>query len=394
MLTRLLRYSIPLLLIGAGAFVIADDNLRHPDPVKNPQSAMMLKLPTSIPSIGDINFAKLPRVPSQHAVISDQRDKDGNRVNQHAYLAFHSDQYWAMWSDGPGISHGHNRVPGHDRAGQIISFATSPDGLDWTNPKPLTAPPAEGFGWIARGFWQREGKLLALATYYNAPGYSGPGLKLVAYEWTDDGWKKHGLVADDSMNNFPPKQLPTGEWMMSRRDSKRQVSMLLGGVKAFDDWRIQPVSEYKGLQKPEEPYWYVLPDGKSIVGLFRDNSKSKRLLRAFSADQGKTWSPLTRTNFPDAMSKFNVVHSARGYYFMVSNANPKGRDPLVLSVSRDGLVFTDLLYLVGGRHVDYPHVIEQGDHLFVAFSGVKQTVEVLKIALDDIEPLISRPANP
>jgi hypothetical protein len=29
-----------------------------------------------------------------------------------------------------------------------------------------------------------------------------------------------------------------------------------------------------------------------------------------------------------------------------------------MTISYDGLVFTKMLYLVGGRHVDYPHAIE------------------------------------
>jgi hypothetical protein len=54
-------------------------------------------------------------------------------------------------------------------------------------------------------------------------------------------------------------------------------------------------------------------------------------------------------------------------------------DPLTIAVSDDGLVFTKMGYLVGGRHVDYPHVLEHDGHLLIAFSGGKQSVEVLKI---------------
>ena len=61
-----------------------------------------------------------------------------------------------------------------------------------------------------------------------------------------------------------------------------------------------------------------------------------------------------------------------------------------LAISPDGLVFTHLFYLVGGRHVDYPHIIEQDGHLLIAFSGAKQTMEVLKVSLDDVDKLIDR----
>ena len=70
---------------------------------------------------------------------------------------------------------------------------------------------------------------------------------------------------------------------------------------------------------------------------------------------------------------------------MVSNSNMRRRDPLTLAIIRDGLVYTRLYYLVGGRHVDYPHIVEHDGHLSISFSGAKQTVEVLKISLDDLE---------
>lgn len=342
-----------------------------------------------------IDYDKLPRVVAEHAIISDVRDQAGQWVHQHAYLAYHAGRYWAMWSDGPGLpkpgatpEQHRNIVPGHDRPDTRNSYSTSKDGLHWTEPADLTGPPRiENYGWIARGLWERDGELLALSSHFNAPGYAGPGLSLEAFRWNGERWVAHGTVLDDSMNNFPPKRLPTGEWMMTRRDHQRQVSVMIGGTKAFNDWRINPLAAYDGNGRPEEPYWYILPDGKTIVGLIRDNGGSKFLLRTFSRDNGRTWSAIRKTNFPDATSKFFVHRTSRGYYVMVSNSNPRKRDPLTLAISEDGLVFTKLFWLIGGRHIDYPHIIEQDGHLLVAFSGAKQTMEVMKVSLDELERL-------
>lgn len=373
-------------------------NMEPADPVSNPQSQLMLDLPTTGTDPAKIDGRKLPRIPSEHAIISDVRDKDGNWVHQHAYLAYYGGRYWAMWSDGPGGRHDHippgehrNVVPHHDQAGTRVSYATSDDGLKWSQPADLSGPPrGEGFGWIARGLWVRDGELLALASPFKAPSYAGPGLSLEAFRWdkTEGKWMPHGTVRDDSMNNFPPKKLPSGEYMMTRRDGQRQVSVMVGGVKSFDDWKIRPMASYDGNGRPEEPYWYVLPDGKNIVGLIRDNGGSGRLLRTFSTNNGESWSPIVTTNFPDATSKFFVHRTSRGYYAMVSNSNPKRRDPLTLAISHDGLVYTHLFYLIGGRHIDYPHIIEHDGHLLIAFSGAKQTMEVLKVSLDDVDRLI------
>lgn len=53
-------------------------------------------------------------------------------------------------------------------------------------------------------------------------------------------------------------------------------------------------------------------------------------------------------------------------------------------MSDDGVVFHTMGWLAGGRHVDYPHVIEHGDSLYVAFATAKMTVEVLQVRVADL----------
>ncbi len=368
----------------------------YPDPLTNPQSPLMLAGEWLPDDPHDLNFESLPKLPAKYALISDVRGAGGTRVNQHNYLVHFGGRYWAMWSDGRGIQrvapelHA-DRVPGHDREGQHVSYAFSNDGLQWSEIYDLSGPPAEGFGWIARGFWIKNGKLLALASHFNAPGYRGEGLQLHAFELREADsikWQHRGLLYDNALNNFPPKKLPSGEWMMSRRDSVGDVHFLVGGTEAYDQWQSFPMVEYAdSTLAAEEPYWWVLPDEKNLVGLFRDNRRSGFLYRAFSTDNGRTWTKPVRTNFPDATSKFSGVRLGDGRYLLVSNSNPKQRDPLTLAISDDGLVFRKMGYLVGGRHIDYPHIIEHDGHVLIAFAGAKQTVEVLKIAISDLDDL-------
>lgn len=376
----------------------ASESQAYPDPEHNPQSPVMLT-GDWFDHPHDIDFSALPKIPSEHAVVSDVRDAGGTRVNQHNYLAYFNGRFWAMWSDGPGGQRGapethRDRVPGHDLAAQRVSFATSEDGLDWSEIGDIAGEPDEGFGWIARGFWVRDGELLALASRFNAPNYRGDGLQLHAFISPEgdpeNGWKHHGLVYDNALNNFPPKRLPDGEWMMSRRTSERDVYFLVGGTKAFDSWESFAAVDYdppQGEIRAEEPYWWVLPDDNTLLALYRDERRSGYLFRSFSTDNGRTWTEPVRTDFPDAKSKFSGVRLSDGRYILVSNPNPRRRNPLALSISEDGMVFTKMGYLVGGRHVDYPHVIEHDGHVYVAFASAKQTVEVLKIDIADLDDL-------
>lgn len=384
------RLFIALLFAAAAPALAADG---YPHPKDNPESPLMLQGPWVPENTHDINFDTLPRIPSRQAIVSDARPHDG--VNQHNYLTYYDGKYWAMWSDGPAVE---------DMAGQRVKFSTSPDALEWSAPEfmtpipPNSAPDSpvyntrseEGFRWISRGFWQRDGELLALASLDESAGFFGPSLELHAFRYNKatGAWDGLGVAYKNAINNFAPKKIPSGEWMMSRRTFDRHVHFLVGGVQSFDQWESYPVVFYGDERlKAEEPYWWVLPD-ENIMAIFRDNNRSGYLFRSFSTDNGRTWSPPAKTNFPDATSKFNGLQMSDGRYVLVSNANPKKRDPLVLSLSDDGMVFNKMGYLTGGRHVDYPHVIEHDGHLLVAFAGSrKQTCEVLKIRIADLSVL-------
>jgi hypothetical protein len=403
------HWTIGVMALAAGAVLPAADP---------PASSVMLSGPWLPENPHQLDFDALPKVPGEHAVVSDVRDlrsaetvakpntqppllKHG-AYNLHNYLAHHDGRFWAMWSDGPGIE---------DQVGQRVKYATSPDGLKWSEPKfmtpvlPGSGPDSPHYGkrtdqgmrWISRGFWKREGELLALASRDEAAGFFGKSLELRAFRFdkTTGEWRDAGLVFKDAINNFPPIKLRTGDWMMSRRGhdySKSGVHFLVGGVKAIDDWQSFPVLGSASELRAEEPDWWILPDD-GLAAVFRDNRRSRFLYRAISADDGRTWTTPEKTNFPDATSKISGLRLRDGRYALVSNPNPKKRDPLTLSISEDGLVFKKMLYLVGGRHIDYPHLIEHEGSLFIAFAGGKQTVEVLKVRLSDVDA-VKMPEKP
>ena len=400
-----------ILILATILFLVisCSEDSDYPDPLTNPLSPLML-MGDWFDHPHDIDFDNLPKIPSVHSVVSDVRADGATQttwseavessggVNQHSYLVFFDNKFWVMWSDGPGVE---------DRVGQVVKYATSPDGIHWTEPDYLAPyPPGsepdsphyntrseEGLRWISRGFWIYDGELLALASLDEAAGFFGPSLELRAFRWNKEteSWDDYIQVQDNAINNFPPKKLPTGEWMMSRRQydyAERGVEFLVGGMDAINHWESFPVLGSASELAAEEPYWWILPDGESLMALFRDNRRSGYLYRSFSTDNGRTWSRPVQTNFPDARSKFNGLRLSDGRYILVSNPNPEQRDPLSLAISDDGMVFHTMGYLTGGRHIDYPHVIEHDGYLYVVFAGsIKQMIEVLKIRISDLDNL-------
>ena len=378
----------------------------YPDARNNPTSTLMLDLPGVGIATDKIDLSQLPELKGEHAVIS--RGDSQWHYRLHSYLVYFDNQYWCMWSHGPIVE---------DKPTQHIRFSTSKDGLEWSEAKILVGSSDQaGFRHISRGFWLRgDGKLRALASHDEAlkdgrTHFFGESLDLRSYIWNsrNASWEFEGIVFDDTINNFPPKKLATGDWMMTRRTSARTISFLVGGQDSISDWEVIPYSikdREDGL-KPEEPFWYTLQDG-NLVALARDNSRSGRLMRSFSIDNGKTWTAPVLTNFPDATSKFNVLRVSKGFYVMINNANPAQRNPLCLSVSFDGLVYTALNRLPipdsiegvdweeGSSHdtanyesFQYPHVIEHEGDLLVTYSRKKQAIEVVKVSLSEVERLL------
>lgn len=333
-----------------------------------------------------IDFAALPVLKGQHAIVS---PTDATlKFQLHDYLIHHAGRFWCMWSQG---------LPVEDEPGQLIRYATSDDGLKWSEAKTLVGPPKEGYAYIARGLWLRNGELLALAAHFKGKGAFGVDkeLQLLAFAWdkATESWQPRGKIYDNAINNFPPQQLPGGVWMTTRRDSRFNVSMLIGGVESLDNWESIPVVKRLQLKgfSPDEPIWWQQPD-KSLVALFRDNGGSQRLFRATSNDQGRTWSTPVMTNFPNATSKIYSLLLSNGARILISNANPMiGRRHLHLSVSSDGLTFTRMARLdipsPKATTFQYPHAIEHDGKLLITFSNKKQQSEVMAVPLADIDAI-------
>jgi hypothetical protein len=353
----------------------------------------MLDTPERLRSNGAPFFNRLPRIEHERIDIFRAFQPDAG-FNMHPYITHFDGRFWAMWSS--------NEIRDL-QSGQFVRYATSVDGVTWSESAPVM-PGEEGWRYFARGFWVRDGELFALAARDEVvrPLF-GPSLELRGYRWNPDtkAWDDPIVIHDDTINNFPPKQLPGGEWLMSRRDHKNEAYMLVGGVTAPTDWKVLDVPTPTDGGKLNEPFWWALPDG-TLAAAFRDGSKSRRLYRAFSTNQGRTWSTPVQTNFPDATAKFNTLRLKDGRYAMASCPNPTGvRIPICLSLSAGGVVFTRMAILrdaatiwryagkdLGYAGYHYPQLLEHDGALYVIHSENMEDIIVLRIPLAELDALL------
>ncbi|MBI5774755.1 MAG: hypothetical protein HZA89_13545 [Verrucomicrobia bacterium] len=106
---------------------------------------------------------KLSVLKGRHALVT--RGKLPWLFRLHNYLAFHDGKYWCIWSHGPVVE---------DNPTQHVRCSTSEDGLNWSANQPVMPSSAkEGFRYIARGLWVRDGKRICIASHDEAFGAKG-----------------------------------------------------------------------------------------------------------------------------------------------------------------------------------------------------------------------------
>ena len=340
--------------------------------------------------------ASLPLLPSRTSTV--YRAKQGGwQFNLHSYITWYRGRFWAIWSSGH---------VDEDSGNQIVRYSSSTDGHHWAPSQVLAddpdGPDRPGL-WIARGVFVLDGRLQALAAYNEGSRSTPEGreswhnLRLVRFEWTGKAWVRRGTFVDNCMNNYPPRLL--GERLfMTCRDSFARMCTALAGSSTGDNWTLTRLPGAPPGDRMSEPSWYLDRDGVAHL-IFRDGRGSKFLYHATSTDQGRTWSAPVRTNYPDATSKNIAGRLANGWYFLINNPNPKGRDPLAISFSRDGWVFSDPRALRKGapaqrfpgraksvRSFQYPHVLEKDGSLWVIYSTNKEDIEISEFKLADLPP--------
>ena len=331
--------------------------------------------------------ASLPLVKGRTSTVFRGEERVSG-FNLHSYIAHFDGKFWAVWSSS-GV--------GEEDPDQHVRYATSVDGHTWSKSTTLAADPEGPGRWIARGVFVMDGRLTALAAYVESADYGKrgreavwKGLRLMRFEWDGNAWRPKGLFVDNCMSNFPPERL--GETLaLVCRDRNMDVGMALRDEQGR--WNVTPLAAAPPYDKMDEPTFYATSE-REVHMIIRDNSKSGYLLRALSRDAGRSWTAPVRTNFPDATAKNFPGRLGNGWFFLINNPNPKKRDPLAISFSRDGWQFERSLAIrkgaperrfagraKGSGSLQYPHAVEHGGSLWVIYSTNKEDIEVTEIPL-------------
>lgn len=137
-----------------------------------------------------------------------------------------------------------------------------------------------------------------------------------------------------------------------------------------------------------QPSILFLPDGKLLaVGRTRNG----KVFRTVSSDQGSSWSPVELTDLPNPNAGTDAITLQDGRHLIVYNHTAKGRSPLNLAVSKDGVTWQAAMVLEDEPKAEfsYPAIIQSADGLVhVTYTWKRQ---LAKHAVIDPAKLVARP---
>lgn len=116
--------------------------------------------------------------------------------------------------------------------------------------------------------------------------------------------------------------------------------------------------------------------GDKLLSIGR--SKHKKIFQVTSEDGGKSWGSMSLTSLPNPNSGTDAVTLADGRHLLIYNHTERGRSPLNLALSKDGLTWEAALVLENEpqREFSYPAIIQTKDGLVhVTYTWKRQLVK-------------------
>lgn len=336
--------------------------------------------------------------------------------SHHASITHFKGKFYAIWSNG--------RV-NEDDLGQRVLISSSSDFHHWSKPLPLVDSLQGNHSEVvltAAGFHQYNDTLIA---YFGLYEYQPDNIENGTYIrrgtkhqdtalfalTTKDGvhWTEPQNMHIPIVPNHGPQALSSGRLLISGNimfpytdDPSGLSGWTASGIYDKDRFdRVLDDPAYFGVVKEKMGWPVGLCEGsfyETKEGLIRMllRSGSDRLWVTESGDDGMSWSPPQPTEFSDNVTKFHFgkLPDGRTYYVGCPDPQPKGvRNPLVLSLSEDGVLF-NRHYILGneqfvkkvegkhkGGHYGYPHTLIHDGYLYCIFSIWKEGVAVIRTHL-------------
>lgn len=332
--------------------------------------------------------------------------------NHGAYIQYFKGKFYAFWQQG--YDH-------EDACGQHIVWATSTDGLNWSEAKDFIPVKTDRYGnemlSSPFGTYVYGDKLivytyefgydpneLAASNIVGRPTNADSAKKLSKdfyIMYTTDGvnWKRGSTVPQGGGNRDPRiidnRLYWAGFVGIAYSDDLTGLSSWMTAGPSLS--QVQDALNRGGFAQLTEGSIYKSKDG---IMHFVMRSSTQYLWATSSKDNGETWGDIYQTNFTDDAQKFDFMELPDGRIMYIGTPMYTGRSnrlPLIAAVSEDGYNFNKQ-YIVGNTeyavkenptgkigHYSYPSAIIKDDYVYVIYAKRKEIIEVSRFKWTDLK---------
>ncbi len=347
----------------------------------------------------------------------------------HPYLTKFNGTWVAMWS---------SSRRDEDDAGQRVAFATSSDMRTWTTPAALAEP---GIGKDGKprvltpaGFLTHDGSLTA---FYSSYEHDMTGTRMFAARSRDGvAWDALVDIGVASCPNAGPRAIEGGRLLLAGNT----VFPYTDDPSGLTGWKVSALHASQLTDPEDNPrtFWEVReragwPAGLCSAAFFETKDGNTNIVRMLlrsrrvpgtgpdlalgggegwrlwlseSRDRGETWSPPRPTEFLDNDASFQFGRLPDGRVWYVGFPDPArgwARSKLILSISRDGMVFDEHHVIadepyditIAGKYklgeYSYPHASVVDGNMCIIVSREKEAMEVIWFSLDQVRQESPKP---
>ncbi|MDQ8006054.1 MAG: exo-alpha-sialidase [Pedobacter sp.] len=348
---------------------------------------------------------------AQHTMVWQPANKDQGAYNHYACLIFFKGKFFAMWG---------NHTLGEDAPGQRVLFSMSNSWGNWSGQQELFAAPGPIKPRDEEGIHLKPDRWVVIDnTLYAVTYVHGAGRYPIARSVDENGnigapflvtTLPSGAELPSYMTGTDPNiLLPVASQIRSWYTSNDEISWWAAGAEGV------PRTGIDGSQLIES-FSYRANDNSLVLMLRNWGTPSNpvhnnRMYASFKSGSGSWTSPYP-TDIPDAPSRAQAIRLRNGTILLIGNqiaptfdnALYLDRDPMTVSVSKDGFTFNQVFAYrtaaptsfrfsgVGGRNLGYGYSssIVHEDWLYTLYSIGKEDMAISKVHLSEIDPLYGK----
>lgn len=349
------------------------------------------------------SLSSIPLLSIEKATIYDPSSTNWS-YSHHASITYFNGKFYAVYSNG---------ISGEDDPGQRVMISSSSNFYSWSTPQVLKSPVLGSNGLYhvltPGGITVADNKLVVYYTENERQiGYESeeppvrinPQLFAVS---SSDGtnWSEPVDLELRAYPSHKPSILSSGRLLMTTNSSFFYTDTQSG----LYDWKQAGSTRASNClpdaNKPSLVEGAILQHNNGhIYTLFRAGANEYGFLwQSLSTDGGLTWSIALKTRFTDNNTKshFGNLPDGRYYYVGTPDSSVRGaRHPLVLAISTDGFSFDKTYIIAKDKHTrkyngkwkggdfGYPYSIVHDGYIYVIVSRHKEKIEVIRIALNQL----------